>query len=251
MADYLDQTVPQNAESPTLGALRIRETREAFNTVFGTEHDKSDDAQTSGFHGTNVTGKADTAITDPPSGYGRFGWKVVSGTTELFYRDDAGNEAQITEQGIVKGNPVGSGMEFYGATAPDGWLFCDASAVSRTTYSALFAVIGTTYGAGDGSTTFNLPDMRGRVPLGVGTGDASDATAHALADKEGTESHTLITGEMPAHTHGVSNTGQNIGTGGTYFGASAGNDKLSNSTGGGGAHNNLQPSLTVNFIIKY
>src|SRR5215469_16888224 len=58
------------------------------------------------------------------------------------------------------GTPTGSFIPFAGATAPSGWLMCDGSAVSRTTYSALYAVIGTAYGAGDGSTTFNLPDMQ-------------------------------------------------------------------------------------------
>lgn len=68
------------------------------------------------------------------------------------------------------GIPSGSVTEFAGSSVPSGWLFCDGSAVSRSTYSGLFTAIGTTYGAGDGSTTFNLPDSRGRVIQGVGTG---------------------------------------------------------------------------------
>jgi microcystin-dependent protein len=67
------------------------------------------------------------------------------------------------------GSPVGLLAPFAGASAPSGWLLCDGSAVSRTTYAPLFAVIGTTYGAGDGSTTFNLPDMRAASPVGAGT----------------------------------------------------------------------------------
>lgn len=62
--------------------------------------------------------------------------------------------------------PVGSAVEYYGSTAPAGWLFAAGQEVSRTTYAALFAAIGTTYGVGDGSTTFNLPDSRGRVVVG-------------------------------------------------------------------------------------
>jgi microcystin-dependent protein len=65
--------------------------------------------------------------------------------------------------------PVGVVHPFAGSTAPDGWLLCDGSAVSRTTYADLFSVIGTIYGSGDGSTTFNLPDMRGIFPKGAGT----------------------------------------------------------------------------------
>ena len=79
---------------------------------------------------------------------------------------------------------------FAGSVAPDGWLLCNGQAVSRTTYSKLFNVIGTTYGEGDGSTTFNVPDLRGRTPVGVGTGTASDATAHALGQAEGTENNS-------------------------------------------------------------
>jgi hypothetical protein len=99
MANAVDQTVPQNSESPTLGAQRIRETRSGFNNILTVEHDISDSATTKGFHGTNVTGKVDTSIVPPPSGYGRFGWKTISGVAELFYVDDAGNEKQITTAG--------------------------------------------------------------------------------------------------------------------------------------------------------
>lgn len=85
---------------------------------------------------------------------------------------------------------------FAGTVAPTGYLFCDGSAVSRDTYAALFAVIGTTYGAGDGSTTFNLPDLTGRVPLGV-------SSTHILASTGGSETVTLIEAELPSHTHEV------------------------------------------------
>jgi microcystin-dependent protein len=131
-----------------------------------------------------------------------------------------------------------------------GFLECTGAAVSRTTYAALFAAIGTDFGVGDGSTTFNIPDLVGRVPLGAGTGDATDATEHLLGDKEGTETHTLITAEMPAHTH-------NVGTGTAQMSANGGGGQLSgnagplsSSTGGDGAHNNLQPSLALTFLIK-
>lgn len=87
-------------------------------------------------------------------------------------------------------------MSFAGATAPEGWLLCDGSAVSRSTYSALFDVIGTTYGAGDGSTTFNVPDLSGKVIIGV-------SGTHALGTSGGEETHTLLTAELPAHTHEV------------------------------------------------
>lgn len=71
--------------------------------------------------------------------------------------------------------PPGVLVPYGGSSAPSGWLLCDGSAVSRTTYAALFAILSTTYGAGDGSTTFNLPDLRGRAPVGAGTGATTEA----------------------------------------------------------------------------
>lgn len=88
---------------------------------------------------------------------------------------------------------------FGGSTPPSGWLLCDGSAVSRTQYSALFEAIGTTWGAGDGSTTFNLPDLRGRAPIGAGTG--SGLSARALGDKGGSQNAVV-----PYHTHTIAHT---------------------------------------------
>lgn len=85
-------------------------------------------------------------------------------------------------------------MPFAGSTAPEGYLLCDGSAVSRADYATLFGVIGTTYGAGDGSTTFNVPDLSGRVVIGV-------SGTHALASTGGSETVTLSESELPAHTH--------------------------------------------------
>jgi microcystin-dependent protein len=85
------------------------------------------------------------------------------------------------------------------ANPSPGWLLCDGSAVSRSTFTDLFAAISTAYGAGDGSTTFNLPDYRGRTIVGAGTGPG--LTARALGGKAGEENHTLSNGEMPVHSH--------------------------------------------------
>jgi microcystin-dependent protein len=142
-------------------------------------------------------------------------------------------------------------MAYGAAAAPTGWLLCDASAVSRTTYADLFAIIGTTYGVGDGSTTFNLPDLRGRVPVGLDAVNVNLAAADALAETGGEENHTLLTAEMPAHTHQLTGTNNAAGAESKPLVAGTGSrNGNTDSTGGGGAHNNLQPYLTINYIIK-
>ena len=123
-------------------------------------------------------------------------------TQQLF---DVGMETNFDHDVRVLGTPlvpVGTILDFAGETAPSGYLVCDGSEKSRTTYAALFAAIGTKWGAGDGSTTFNIPDFRGRVSIGSGTGTASDATAHILGSTSGTEKHTLTGAESGTSAHG-------------------------------------------------
>lgn len=96
--------------------------------------------------------------------------------------------------------PTGAIIQFAGANEPEGWVFCDGQALNRTEFSALFSAIGTAYGAGDGSTTFNVPDYRGRVVVGR---NASDAQFDTLGETGGAKTHTLSAAEMPSHSHGV------------------------------------------------
>lgn len=180
---------------------------------------------------------------------------------------------------ITVAMPPGAVMPYAGATEPTGWLFCYGQAVSRVTYAALFAVIGTTYGAGDTTTTFNLPDLRGRVV--AGQDDMGGSSANRLTNQTGgldgdtlgatggAETHTLTEAQMPAHKHYVAadtninsgtltSTRQVSGSGnpgtnndytllGTTTAATIG---LTSSAGGGEAHNNVQPTLILNYIIK-
>lgn len=138
-------------------------------------------------------------------------------------------------------------VPYAGSSAPNGYLLADGSAVSRTTYAALFAIIADTYGAGDGSTTFNLPNLKGRVPVGY---NAAETEFDALGETGGEKTHTLTTTEMPSHSHnmpqatGGSGVGQIGGTGLTRGPVNT------DAAGSGGAHNNLQPYITLNYIIK-
>lgn len=155
-------------------------------------------------------------------------------------------------------------------TPPDGWLICDGSAVSRADYPNLFAVLGTYYGAGDGVNTFNIPNFKGRVPVGT---DGSFEFP-SVGSQFGTKTHTLVESELPSHDHSLNDPGHthntNAGvvasgldslTGSGTFVALAGAGTataLNNTTGitispvgGDQPHNNIQPSLCIQFIIKY
>jgi len=179
-------------------------------------------------------------------------------------------------------------LPFAGVGAPTGWLLCYGQAVSRITYAALFSALGTAWGAGDGSTTFNLPDLLGRVLAGkddMGGTSANRLTnqtggldGDTLGSTGGSETHALTSAELAAHTHGAgtyaadSNGAHTHMTGeGVLGGSGTGTAMRSNdntvvssesgahthtisgssaSAGSGSAHNNVQPTAVVNFIIK-
>lgn len=137
---------------------------------------------------------------------------AVSGTLTVTSNATVGGDLAVTGNVTQGGNlimPTGAMLEYAGSAAPTGWLLCDGTAVSRTTYAALFAVLGTAYGAGDGSTTFNVPDRRGKFGVGVngtytrGTSGGSTTTSSAGShDHTGsTGSTTLTTAQIPSHTH--------------------------------------------------
>lgn len=170
---------------------------------------------------------------------------------KAYILDSAGAETLVGPGTAPTTDTTGVVKMFAGSSAPSGYLICDGAAVSRTTYATLFALIGTTYGVGNGSTTFNVPNMKGRVPVGVDSGQTEFDTP---GETGGAKTHTLTTTEMPAHTHTVPyNTGQSVASGPftELINAGAPNASYnSGSQGGGGAHNNLQPFIALNFIIK-
>lgn len=149
--------------------------------------------------------------------------------------------------------PPGFLGEFGGPTPPDGWLVRDGSAVSRTTYAALFAAIGTTYGPGNGTTTFNLPNDQGRVNVGL---DPTQVEFDAIGKTGGSKTHTLTAAQMPVHTHTTRHVPatQFGNPGGSGFSIASstnlGTTGNTGTAGSGAAHPNLQPYSVVLKVIK-
>lgn len=148
--------------------------------------------------------------------------------------------------------PVGC-MIMYGAlTPPAGWLVCDGTYVSKTTYSALYSVIGDSFGLFQ-ATLFNLPNLRQRFPVGTING-TSNGNVYNLGSMGGEEVHTLTIAEMPSHTHTYDRTGQSFGwniNGGNGAGAQVPGSNPTGAIGGSQAHNNTPLYTAVQFIIKY
>src|SRR6056297_3282287 len=186
--------------------------------------------------------------------------KVSSATT--------GNVPQFTATGTIEdsggniaslGTPTGAVIPFAGSSAPSGWFFCNGQELNRSTNSALFNAIGTTFGEGDGSTTFAVPDLRDRFALGANSIGGSDAGrvdnfSTSPGDSGGSDEHQLTEAEMPSHDHSYSpgRAGNNdAGYGGLIGSVSTAScaDDTAN-TGGDQAHNNMPPFLALNYIIK-
>lgn len=172
------------------------------------------------------------------------------------------NQLQTNIENVIM--PIGAGCDYYGNDLPTNFLWADGTAISRTEYSELFAIIGTTYGAGDGSTTFNLPDKRERVTVMKMIGSTqgtTGATMDTLGAKGGEFKHTISETELTAHYHGYD---ANIL--GSYWDTPLGYLSSSGTVGVGRINENpayqtgwkgdstpmniLQPYLVCNYIIR-
>jgi microcystin-dependent protein len=176
--------------------------------------------------------------------------------------------------------PVGGLMPYLGSSAPNAnFALPFGQAISRTTYSALFSLVSTTFGTGDGSTTFNIPDLRGRAVFGLDNMGGSSASRITVAGGNfdgtvrggtgGAENHMLTTAEMPVHNHGITDPGHSHataifkdqltnGAGSNAYGATAGGVPTTtnttgitiNNAGSGGLHTILSPAMTLAYILR-
>lgn len=163
----------------------------------------------------------------------------------------AATAGALTCSGVVSGVPLGSVAFYCGSTVPTSWLECDGTAVSRTTYATLFALVGTLYGSGDGTTTFNLPNLSRRTLVGRG-GSGTATLANTVGATGGEEAHVLTTSEIPSHLH--THGRQTLTSTGVYSAGvtmAVNTTTLSTSTvGSSTAHNTYQPSLVLMSIIR-
>ena len=153
--------------------------------------------------------------------------------------------------------PIGTIKMYGGTTAPDGYMFANGQAISRTTYSDLFAIYGTTFGAGDGSTTFNLPNLNGRTPVGL---NAKDSDFNTIGKTGGEKTHTLTANELAAHRHGFQGGSalftqpdqgvKGLGSGNLWIEGVGAIPTTSTDGGANQPHNNMQPYMVLNYIIK-
>jgi len=271
------ETVPADGDSMSEGAQRIRNLKRDIRERIATDH-YMDVAGTDADHGehSKVTFQSPLGA-DPAPGTnkGALYTKDVSSKAELHFEDEDANVIQITSSGSLSYLPAGVMFPYGGSSAPTGYLLCDGSAVSRTTYATLFAAISTTYGVGNGSTTFNVPDLQGNYPRGKDADSLGDTGGAASVDVS--HSHTVDSHAHtgPSHTHNTT-----LPEGGWTDGGLAGSDERNMAVGtflsvaarilvsaaggtgntgaatpgtdsqGSAAQSVLDPYVVVNYIIK-
>jgi microcystin-dependent protein len=211
-----------------------------------------------------IDGKVDDSVESAVSGMTTYTNDYVSDYVDDFMAEYGPNQIvpYVTDYVFQNAIPAGVMLDFAGGSAPTGFLLCDGSAVSRSTYSKLYGVIGTIWGGGNGATTFNLPDFRRRVAVGSG-GSGSGVLGANVGNVGGEENHTISNAEMPLHNHGgetgLTVTAVQEGSHGysspnvTGILETQGREHLHgiNWDGQSQPHNNIQPSAIVLKIIKY
>lgn len=277
--DTFDTATPAGTDSPTEADDRMREIKAAVQERENVDHywpldgTEVSDAD-AGEHRKVLFHEPIDATPTVAESHGDLRIKDVSGKAELHWTDEDENEVQLTDAGeIAQTTPSGVISAFAGSSAPSGWLICDGSTglstVANPEYTALFAIIGTTYG-GTGTTDFDLPDLRGRTPIGLDSGfvNVTTPTAGSLGETAaGEENHQLTEAELAAHNHTIRassgtagstspNNNVHAANGGVFQYSGSGTINVSMAdagmldAGSDSEHNNMQPYLTLNFIIK-
>ena len=248
-----NESVPDNNTLAYLIDDYDRDLRVGVRKRLDREHVWSDSqtATNEGGHHRYITFQAQTAApTLIATSAGAIYVGASSAGYPLMFENSGGTEYTIVSSAgeFGGGSPAGAIISYGGTAGPTGWYLCNGAAVSRTTDSALYAAISTRFGTGDGSTTFNVPNLAGKVLAGYTSTNSNFST---VGTSGGEATHVLTVAEMAAHTHTIEG-GSTAVVRNDYTNVvvmvNAGT--VSGSTGGGGAHNNLQPYVTVNYIIK-
>lgn len=249
-----------------LGGFQVINMAAALNPADGVRKQEFD-ASISGLQTSYVARDGSLAM----QGNLQMGGNQITGLPTTAYPNLAGDAVpkSYVDAGLaaIAAVPAGTVSPFAGAVVPTGWVLCDGRSLVTTQFSALFAAIGYTFG-GSGST-FNVPDMRGRTVVGMddygalSSAGAANRLTNVAADARGgvlgSESHTLTTAELPAHSHAFTDKYLASGSGGALFGITSPASTASiyatvasttDATGNGSAHNNVQPSMAMLFIIK-
>ena len=195
-----------------------------------------------------------------PGNHGLNCWDVNSnGLNDL--EEDTNNDGEYNALDCMwvlsnsSSSPLGVILPYAASIAPEGWVICDGTELSRDEYSDLFSLIDTTYGSGNGSTTFNIPNLSGRVPVGIDIDGNTVSNGVELGNFGGEQTHTLLIDEMPNHSHGYTapiNSGNASGQNTIPVGTTSNlTYQETEPIGGDQPHNNMQPYLVTNYIIKY
>lgn len=254
--------IPDDNEDALHGASRIREVKNDIRERMLVDHEWAGDEN----DGKHRTLHMRPLVADPTTlpAHGQLYVKMQGANIELYYKDDKGNVFPITSAGGGIANIIlpGTILAFGNAVDADGtsYIQCDGRAISRTAFGGLFFAIGAVWGPGDGVTTFNVPDLRGRAPIGRGLGTYVGATNRIAGQSVGKEKVILDIQEVPGHVHYLgTNQASNVAgasPGVLIQGASGASNTVTQSAGGDPGtgvaheHENMQPSAVINWWIK-